>query len=213
MKRVADEGKQGKMGFQESIDWQIFDSEGKRKYVSQAERIRFLEAADREPKLIKALCYLLTYTGCRISEALSLKRLHIDAERHVVTFQTLKRRKLHFRSVPVPRFVTAMLLDLGIAIDDVIWAVHRSTAWRWIKRIMQYAQIHGPQSTCKGLRHGFGIRAATQSVPPNLIQRWMGHASPHTTAIYLDVVGNEERLFARRMWNENTGTHDLRLAA
>jgi integrase/recombinase XerD len=52
----------------------------------------------------------------------------------------------------------------------------------------------------KGLRHGFGIRAADRSVPTNLIQRWMGHASPTTTAIYLDAVGLEERQFASRMW-------------
>jgi integrase/recombinase XerD len=52
----------------------------------------------------------------------------------------------------------------------------------------------------KGLRHGFGIRAASRNIPPNLIQRWMGHASLKTTAIYLDAVGAEEREFASRMW-------------
>ena len=43
-----------------------------------------------------------------------------------------------------------------------------------------------PLACPKGLRHGFGIRAAGYNVPTNLIQRWMGHASPTTTAIYLD---------------------------
>jgi integrase/recombinase XerD len=51
----------------------------------------------------------------------------------------------------------------------------------------------------KGLRRGFGMRAAGYSIPINLIQRWMGHASPVTTAIYLDAVGLEERNFASRM--------------
>jgi integrase/recombinase XerD len=41
----------------------------------------------------------------------------------------------------------------------------------------------------KGLRHGFGICAAEHNVPVNLIARWIGHASPATTAIYLDAVG------------------------
>ncbi|NWM20150.1 site-specific integrase, partial [Escherichia coli] len=58
----------------------------------------------------------------------------------------------------------------------------------------------GPMACCKGLPHWFGIRAASKSVPPNLIQRWMGHASPDTTSIYLDAVGVEEREFAKRMW-------------
>lgn len=65
---------------------------------------------------------------------------------------------------------------------------------------MQEIELQGPMATCKGMRHGFGVWAATQSVPQNIIQRWMGHAAPTTTAIYLNVVGNEERLFAERMW-------------
>lgn len=51
----------------------------------------------------------------------------------------------------------------------------------------------------KGLRHTFGV-AAFQAVPPHLVQRWLGHASLRTTAIYGDVSGREERSFAARMW-------------
>jgi integrase/recombinase XerD len=61
-------------------------------------------------------------------------------------------------------------------------------------------RIAGPMACPKGLRHAFGIRAAGHSIPTNLIQRWMGHASLTTTAIYLDAVGLEERQFASRMW-------------
>ena len=39
-----------------------------------------------------------------------------------------------------------------------------------------------------------------EGVPQNLVQRWLGHASATTTAIYLDAVGIEEREFAERMW-------------
>lgn len=53
---------------------------------------------------------------------------------------------------------------------------------------------------CRGLRLGYGIHVATHYVPPNLIQKWMGHALPSTTAIYLDAVGVEEREFAKRIW-------------
>ena len=65
---------------------------------------------------------------------------------------------------------------------------------------MRARAIAGPMASPKGLRHGFGIRAAGRNVPTNLIQRWMGHASPDTTAIYLDAIGAEERQFASRMW-------------
>jgi len=36
--------------------------------------------------------------------------------------------------------------------------------------------------------------------PRHLVQRWLGHASLRTTAIYGDVIGSEERAFAARMW-------------
>jgi integrase/recombinase XerD len=47
----------------------------------------------------------------------------------------------------------------------------------------------------KGLRHSFGVKAIQSKVPLNLVQRWMGHASLRSTAIYADVIGP-----AAHMW-------------
>jgi len=55
-------------------------------------------------------------------------------------------------------------------------------------------------TTLSCLRHGFGVDAFQASVPPHLVQRWLGRASPRTTVIYGDVIGPEERTFAERMW-------------
>jgi integrase/recombinase XerD len=52
----------------------------------------------------------------------------------------------------------------------------------------------------EGVRHSFGVNAFQSNVPPHLVQRWLGHASLRTTAIYGDVMGSEERSFAERMW-------------
>jgi integrase len=59
----------------------------------------------------------------------------------------------------------------------------------------------GPHATPKGLRHGFGIHAIRSGVPLNLVQRWLGHSSMTTTAIYLQAIGDEERTIAARMWS------------
>ncbi|PWR23448.1 tyrosine-type recombinase/integrase [Zavarzinia compransoris] len=180
--------------------WQVYDEAGRRKYINAAERARFLEQADRLAPSLRALLYVLTFTGCRVSEALALGRDHLDAERCTLTLPTLKRRRNVFRTVPVPEAVARMLLALPVRENRRFWNMHRITAWRWVRRAMRRAGILGPMATVKGLRHGFGIRAAARSVPPNLITRWMGHASAATTAIYLDAVGAEERQFAARMW-------------
>jgi integrase/recombinase XerD len=65
---------------------------------------------------------------------------------------------------------------------------------------MADASIDGVHATPKGLRHSFGVIAFQANVPPHLVQRWLGHASLRTTAIYSDVMGHEERAFASRMW-------------
>ena len=76
----------------------------------------------------------------------------------------------------------------------------RTTAWRTVKRVMRKAGIDGIRATTKGLRHGFGVRGVLGKVPVSVIQRWMGHSDPETTAIYLAVMDDEERELIKRTW-------------
>jgi integrase len=181
------------------LDWQVFDRTGQRKYVSAAERGRFLAAADLRDAPTRAFCHLLAYTGCRLSEALAAQRHHLDAERGTLVLATLKRRKAFFRMVYLPPQLVGQLLALP-APGGVFWRWHNVTAWRRVKAVMQLARISGAQACPKGLRHGFGMRAAERNVPASLIQRFLGHASLRTTSVYLDAVGAEERQFAARIW-------------
>ena len=180
--------------------WQIYDDVGRRKYLTADERARFIRAADSLPQSMRALCLVLAFAGCRVSEALALAIHHVDAEQMTLTIRTLKRRRTAFRTVPVPEATIDMLGELKPDAAGRFWHSHRTTAWRVVKATMGRAGVSGPMCSPKGLRHSFGIRAAGHNVPTNLIQRWMGHASPVTTAIYLDAVGAEERQFASRMW-------------
>jgi integrase/recombinase XerD len=82
---------------------------------------------------------------------------------------------------------------------DRLWTWSRTTAWRRVKEVMAGAGVTGTPAMPKGLRHGFGVNAFQASVPPHLVQRWLGHASLKTTSIYGDVMGPEERAFAERM--------------
>jgi integrase/recombinase XerD len=85
-----------------------------------------------------------------------------------------------------------------------IWQWSRTTAWRRVKEVMAAAGIAGLAAMPKGLRHGFGVNAFQASVPPHLVQKWLGHSSLRTTAIYGDVIGSDERAFAARMWTAAT---------
>lgn len=179
---------------------QVYDGNGRRKYLDSRERARFLAASDQLQPSYRALCYVLVYSGCRVSEALELAPYRLDIENRALRFRTLKRRRLTFRTVPVPEFLVTMLRALPVGDDDRYWPIHRSTAWRVVHAVMLRAHISGPMATCKGCRHAFGILAVGRNLPGPLVQKFLGHASFSSTAIYLDAVGDEERAFAERMW-------------
>lgn len=180
----------------------LFNLHGQRKYVCKAERTRFRHAANHADKPTRLLALLLLYTGCRISEALATTPLHLDTDTQCIVFRTLKRRRTVYRAVPIPAWLLADLITFAapLAPGDHLWPWCRQTAWRHISALMHSASVNGPMACPRGLRHGFGIRAAGKAVTPSLVQKWMGHSSLDTTAIYLDAVGIEERQLARRMW-------------
>jgi integrase/recombinase XerD len=188
----------------------LFGQSGSRKYLNAAERRRFLESAQRLPPHERLFCQVLACSGARISEVLAIAPVAIDVESGVVALETLKRRRRGIvRQVPLPPDLLATLdsfFGLGAARRDPelanarIWRFSRTTAWRYVKAVMASAGITGTPAMPKGLRHGFGVRAFQCNVPPHLVQRWLGHASLRTTAIYADVIGPEERDFAARMW-------------
>jgi integrase len=183
----------------------LYNPQGHRLYVNPAEREAFRQAAERAPREVRTYCWTLLYTGCRPSEALALTVDRVDVTTGVLTFESKKKRRAGlYRSVPVP----ALLLD---ALDLVhglrdhprrarLWPWSLKTAYTRVVEVMQRADISGPQATPKGLRHGFGVACITHQIPLNLVQRWLGHASLTTTAIYANAVGEEERTIAARLW-------------
>lgn len=181
----------------------LFDAVGRRKYLNADERARFFAAASTFTVKIEALCLLLHYTGCRISEALAVTPQHLEPGADTVILQTLKQRRSGvFRMLPLPSPVMQKLRSCQSGDDTPLFGWHRSTAWEKIKSVMGKAEIIGPHATSRGTRHGFGVAAVSAGVPITLVQRWLGHARLETTAIYLAVTGVEERDFASRVWRE-----------
>jgi len=115
-----------------------------------------------------------------------------------------KRRQDIYRQIPIPP-VFCSLLKTYIQrnkLNNHLWSKSVRSYSRHIKKAMQEADIIGPQASAKGLRHSFALVCVTSNIPLNLVQRWMGHSSMEITAIYLDIVGTEEREFAKRIWED-----------
>ncbi|WP_169054421.1 site-specific integrase [Nitratireductor sp. XY-223] len=193
----------------------LYDERQQRLYINGPERLRFLREANKSLLPVRAFCLTLLYTGCRLSEALNLTTASIDPESRLVSIRTLKQRdRHHIREVPIPPELADILvtlkekrLDENRSDKDALplWThkgrpLNRITGYRWIKRVMDKADIRGAQASPKGLRHGYGVHALRMGIPLNLLSRWMGHTSMITTAIYGNAVGNEELEIAGRMW-------------
>src|SRR5450631_2826119 len=165
---------------------ELFNPAGKRLYLTDSERKKFLAAADDEERLVRSFCYVLAHTGCRISEALQLNAERIDFAAQAITFESLKKRKRGvYRAVPVPPAVLEMLAMVHGLKDrkkktvgakekapPPLWDFGRTTAWKKVLAVMAAAGVKGPQATPKGLRHGFGVAAIQAGIPLNLLQRW-----------------------------------------
>ena len=193
----------------DAANFTLVDERG-RKYLTTAERERFLAAVRLHPKpAVQTLARTLAMTGCRVSEALALRACDVDLEANELRVATLKRRREHWRAVPVPE-------DLVHALDLVhrlraaqrsprganrpLWDITRQTAGRQVRTIMRHAGIDGPHATPRGLRHSFGVAAVAAGVPLPTIAVVLGHASITTTAIYTTAIGAEARELVSRVW-------------
>lgn len=57
-----------------------------------------------------------------------------------------------------------------------------------------------PTPRCGTQAHGLSVAAASAGIALNLVQKWLGHAQPLTTASYAEVVGAEEPSIPARVW-------------
>ena len=183
-------------------DYTAYDPKGRRKYLSRKEGRAFVNCARRLSREHSLFCLTLFYTGIRISEALALTAGDVDLDTSTIGIRCLKKRKrMEYRRIPVPEFLSKGLAKLAAEKPESRpWSYSRTTAWRIIKRVMSSAKIEGIHATTKGLRHAFGVRGALEQIPLSIIQGWMGHANPATTAIYLAVCDEEELHLIRRTW-------------
>ena len=187
----------------------LLDNKGSRKYLNRFERHLFFQTCKTLTPERKLFCWMLYFTGARISEIVELQVRQLDFMDKTVVIRTLKQREDNvYRQLPLPDFLLKELLMMlderqkqGIDLGDRLWSFKIRSASRYVKKVMNRAGIYGTQASAKGLRHGFAVHAANL-VPITKVSGWMGHTSLETTAIYLQVSGTEDREWAKKLWDE-----------
>lgn len=180
----------------------LYSKSAERLYLNGSERRTFTHSAATRDHHTRLLCLFLLQTGCRLTEALNVRSQDVQINEGLVAINSLKKRdKHHVREIPLSEeFAIQLSAILPEQPDERLWVFSRTTAWRQIKAVMDHAGIYGSHATPKGLRHSFGVHCAFRNVPMSLTQKWLGHADIKTTAIYYQIVGEEEREMARRLW-------------
>ena len=183
------------------------DSFGQRKYIIQEERHRFQEVALTKELETKTLCLLLLWTGARIGEIQALTSANIDVANNSIVIRTLKqRRKKVFREIPISEPLMSLVVKFlnmrqgNISQTQSIWSWSKRTSQRRLKSVMIEADIRGIHACAKGLRHSFAVHCVLCKIPLTTVQKWMGHVYLDTTAVYLNIIGQEERTLAARIW-------------
>jgi len=151
----------------------------------------------RRPR--QRVCLSTIYAcGLRVSEGVSLRVADIDSERMVLCVRQGKGRK--DRYVPLPERPLNML--------RAYWRTHAHPVWlfpiayrqgpvlptakrcmtpRGISKAFQIARDESgvkKPATIHTLRHSYATHLLEAGVPLRVIQAYLGHASPETTAIY-----------------------------
>ena len=182
-----------------------------RSYLSAGERQRFIEVAERTSRPeIQTFVLTLVYTGCRISEALSIRACDIDIAQQLIYFFTRSGNREFWREIPIPHdFVRALELVHCLRKHQVnirsaethLWKFSRTSAFRYVNDLMKEANIEGPQASSRGIRNGFGVAAIQAGIPLPTIAAVLGQSTFKAMSLLTaDFVGLPELRKVERMW-------------
>jgi len=132
-----------------------------------------------------ALVAVLTFTGCRLGEALLLSREDLDPKDRVVRIRQLKKRGEAFRLVPVP---SPLFWDI---MDSYLWRVEsklfsitkrqaRNVVYKFSRRYL------GKRIRPHAIRHSFALAVLELTKNIEIVRRLLGHSSYDTLRAYLD---------------------------
>ena len=141
------------------------------------------------------LALFLLDTGCRISEALSLRVSDVDLENMLATLSGKGRKE---RIVPfsfaLRKAVHRFVKDFNLRPDSALFATHegtavrRMTALRSVKLLCERLGFDPPGRTLHAFRHTFAVFYLRRGGSVFHLQKVLGHSSLEMTRRYANLV-------------------------
>lgn len=159
-------------------------------YNNPQGRIRSLTKAEEETLFSyltpehRHFANFLLYTGCRVGEALSLKKEDIDGD--TVTFWRTKTDRP--RSVPLAQKAKDAL-SASTSSQPFAHIVYSTFTKDWQRAKLKAGLSHDPQVVPHVLRHTCATRLGKAKMDPLRMKEWLGHSTLQMTSRYthLDV--------------------------
>jgi integrase/recombinase XerC len=177
-------------------------------YMDEHELKQFFKAVDgddsRSPKRNKAIVYLMTFSGLRVSEVCSLDLDNIDFSNGVIDVEKGKGNK--DRVVPLHDKAKEYLVDYinnergtcykkdkePVFLSNRGNAVSKRTVQRLVKAYVNQANIN-KRITPHKLRHTFSTLFYKKTKDIKALQEILGHSDLATTQIYTHVDGKKKK--------------------
>jgi integrase len=127
----------------------------------------------------------LTFTGCRLSEALELTKEDLDFEGRAIKIKQRKKRFEFVRVVPVP---ASLYWEI---VGRYIWRVDSRLfpfTDRWAREIVYRFSERYLRKRIRphAIRHSFAIAVLEKTKNIEVVRRLLGHATYGTLRFYLD---------------------------
>jgi integrase/recombinase XerD len=141
------------------------------------------------------LTLLLLDTGCRITEALTLRVRDVDMENLLITLngKGQKQRVVPF-SFGLRKALHRFMADFNRMPDSLLFAtrqdtrVNRMTALRGVKLFCEQLGFHPPARTLHAFRHTFAVNYLRRGGSVFHLQKVLGHSTLEMTRRYANLV-------------------------
>jgi integrase/recombinase XerD len=150
---------------------------------------------------VRPCLYTIYACGLRVSEGVGLTVANIDSARMQLQIRASKGDK--DRYVPLPALILDQLRKYWLTHRHPVYVfpkqgratatdtLSRKTVWTVFKTALAESRV-GKDATVHTLRHSWATHLLEAGVSLRLIQRWLGHNSPRTTALYTHVTHQAE---------------------
>jgi len=140
-----------------------------------------------------ALISVLTFTGCRLGEALQITRSDIDKKNETVRIRQLKKKSEAYRVVPVPSTLFWSIIEryLNRLVNNKLFEITdrqaRNIVYKFSKRYLK------KKIRPHAIRHSYAIQILKTTKNLEVVRRLLGHSDYKHLKHYLDYTQEDLR--------------------